>query len=511
MDFKLSNGPWTPLFQGVMQGHETELYANPDSLIIAIVYESENNQKKGALIECYKAFYCKGLLESFLETLPRKAIALLKHGANETFKFLLLDSGAAYAAFNEDSFIKESDALMARIQSFSSLVQEVSTAYDVDLLELENCTDEEKLKFYSLPLVGQLLSPTVKKKEETMRIELGRGEIMLGVTKKGTIVKEPFDFFDRTLISGGTKDDRMHLFHILIESSLLSGIPAMVIDWDGLFSGLHLPSNHPEELKKFNVDTDALGFPIKFFKLGTDLKADLSAVDPKSFLSAFGLVEKPQGAIIEQAFSMGKSQDLFQLIDRVAQIPEGEHVTPFKKREASRILMLIEEIYPGLFSGTNPIQELSSGRVKGIARANILLFDKADDRKNMLVLQSLVTGMLSNFRAEGKSDRLKALLFLSDGDGSVPESRAKTVNDRIASDLIQFREYGLGFILDSQNTADVARAIKGNAQASLAIINDNDVGVIVRNRKNYRVLVRPGLSKCTEKRTGAKALTQVRL
>ena len=149
--------------------------------------------------------------------------------------------------------------------------------------------------------------------------------------------------------------------------------------------------------------------------------------------------------------------------------------------------------------------------MKGIARANILLFDKADERKNMLVLQSVVNGVLSNFRAEGKSDRLKAFMFLSDGDKSVPEARAKTVNDKIASDLIQFREYGLGFVLDTQNTADIAHAVKGNAQAALAIINRNDIGVIVRNRKNYRVLVRPGLSKCSEMKSEAKALTQVKL
>lgn len=512
MDFKISNGPWTLLFEGVMQGHETELYANPKSIILAIVYETEKGKRKGALIECYKTFLSKGNLESFIETLPRRALSIVKHSKKETFKFLLIDSGAAYALYEEDAFIKETDALMAKIESFSSLVQEVSTAYDIDLLELENCTDKEKLAFFSIPLVGLLISPAVKRKEETLRIELGHGEILFGVTKRGTIVKEPFDFFDRTVISGGNKNDRLHVFHVLIESALLSNIPAIVIDWDNVFSGLHFPNEEIEELKKFKVDIEPIGFPIKFFKLGRELKADLNFIDPKSFLDAFGLLDKPQGVIIEQALAMGKSSDIFQLIDRVNKLPETEHITPFKKREAVRILMLIEGIYPKLFTGTNPIKEISGGWVRGIGRANILLLERGDPRKNLLVLQSIIGGLLQQVRSMGRSERLKALLFLCEGDNVIPLFKAGIVNKKMASDISQLREYGIGFIIELKDKVNIAKEVKARVQCYLTIINRNDVGVIVKNRKNYRVLLRPGLSKCSEKKTEeAKALTQVKL
>ncbi|GEM_PF-851054 len=504
MEFKVSNGPWQPLFEGKMQGHNTEVLVNPDGLVLALIYESEEGIYKGVLAQCYKAFLARGDLESFLETLPRKALMLARHSESETFKFLLLDSGTAYAAYEENAVVKETDALMAKIRSFSSLVQEVCTAYDIDLIEIEKASDEEKMAFYSIPLVSLLASPMIKKEEGALRTELGHGEIMLGVTKKGTIVKEPFDFFDLTQIEGGEKSDRLHLFHILIESSLLSNIPATIVDWQNVFTGLHFPNENVDELKKFKVETDPLGFPIKFFKVGQELKAELAFVDGEAFLEAFGLKGTPPGVIITQALAIGKSNSVGELIDRVNSIPEGEHVTPFRKREAVRILMLIDSIYPGLFSGNNPVKDISEGWVRGIGRANIILLEKTDMRKNLLVLQSLVSGLLAWFKTRGKSNSLKGLFFLSEADIAMPEFKARAVNERIAADVTAFREYGVGVIIESREKASISKKVRESMHCELAVINKNDVGVIVKNRKNYRALIRPGLSKCTEKGFGVQ-------
>jgi len=505
MEFKLSDGPWSTLFKGEIQGHALEVIANPAGLILAIVYESADGKKTGLLVQCYKVFLAKGNLEGFIDTLPRKAILLEKHSENQTNKFLLLDSGMTYSAYEENAAIQETDALMAKIRSFSSLVREVSTAYDIDLLDLENASDEEKMAFHSIPLVGLLISPAVKRKESAMRIEMGHGEIMLGITKKGAIVKEPFDFFDRVMVSGGGKGDRMHLFHVLIESALLSNIPATVIDWGNSFSGLKFPNENAEELKKYKVDLDRLGFPLTFYSVGQDLKADLNHIAPAAFLEAFGLAGTPQGVIIEQAMGIGKSGDIAKLIDRVNEIPEGEHVTPFKKREVIRILALIENIYPKLFSGANPIKQISQGWVRGIGRANIVLLEKNDLRKNFLVLQSVVRGLLAEFKAMGKSSGIKALLFLSEGNMVVPQFKGSSISGQIAADLAKAREYGLGFVIETKDKVNIAKEVKDQIQCSLAVIQGNDVGVSVKNRKNYRVLVRPGLSKCTETRLQSAA------
>lgn len=512
MDFRLSKGPWTTLFEGVMEGHKTEVIANPDGLLLAIVYETEGEKQAGGLIQCYRVFRAKGNLENFIDTLPRRALSLVKHSKENTYKFLLLDSGSAYAVNEEEAFIKETDALMAKIQSFSSLVREVSTAYDIDLIDLEACAEEEKIAFYSIPLLGLLISPVIKKKKEKTEIELSHGEIVLGITKQGTIVKEPFDFFEKTIVSGGEKRDRLHLFHVLIESSLLSNIPAIVVDWNNAFSGLHFPNENTQQLKRYKVELDPLGFPLSFYRVGQELKADLDHISSKAFIESFGLKNNPQGTIIGKAMAMGKSNDIFQLIDRVNELPEGDKVTPFKKREAARILMLIESIYPKLFTGKNPIQQISGGWVRGIGRANILLFEKNDLRKNLLVLQSLINGLLKQFKGSEKSESLKALLFLSGADTAIPHFKSNSVSEKIASDISKLREYGVGFILESKDKVNIAREVKDQAECFLSVIKNNDVGVNVKNRKNYRVLVRPGLSKCTEmKSPEEKPLTQVQV
>ncbi len=506
MEFKLSDGPWAVLFEGKIQGHEIEIAVNPKNIMLVFVYESDGGKRTGCLLQCYNIFLAKGNLETFIDTLPRKAMSLTKHSNEQTFKFLLLDSGTTYSAYEENAVIKETDALMAKVNSFASLVKEVSTAYDIDLFGLEEGSEDEKMEFHSIPLLSLLVSP-VTSRLESAGSQGTSGEIMLGITKKGTIVKEPFDFFDRVLISGGEKNDRMHLFHVLIESSLLSNIPAIVVDWSNRFTGLHFPNENAEELKKYRVETDPLGFPIKFFRFGQELKADLGFLDPAVFLEAFGLSGTPQGAIIEQAFSMGKSQSVAELIDKVRGLPEGEQVTSFKKKETERILSLIESIYPGLFEGSNPLQEISEGWVRGIGRANILLFDGQDKRKNMLVLQSVVSGIFTHFRAKGKTKKLKSLLFVSGSERAVPEFGASRANKKITEDIASAREFGVGSVVEAKDKANISKRLKDNTGCYLAVIQGNDVGVIVAKRKNYRVLVRPGLSKCTEQSLRAELVS----
>jgi len=505
MEFKLSDGPWQSLFYGKMQNHECEVMINPQGIVFAFVYEAGENGRKGVLAQCYKAFFAKGNLESFVATLPRKALMFERHTETETFKFLLLDSGTAYTVYEENAVIKETDELMARIMSFSSLVQEVSNAYDIDLTELENATEQEKMIFQTIPLLSMLGSPMVKRGGGThTQMSGGHGEIMLGVTKKGTIVKEPLDFFDMTQVSGGEKGDRLHLLHVLIESALLSNVPAIVVDWKNVFSGLHFPNEDADELKKFKVETDALGFPIKFFKIGKELRAELAYIDPATFLAAFGLTGTVQGTIIATALELGNSADIQQLIDHVNEIPDGEHVTPFKKREAARVLLLIDNMYPELFTGKNPLKELSEGWVRGIGRANILLFEKKDMRKEILVLQSLTQGLLTTFRARGDTSGLRALFFLLDAEEIIPKFKSTEASAKIAADLASMRQFGLGFVVESEEKSNISKTVREKVDAELAIINRNDIGVIVKNRKNYRVLIRPGLSKCTERTVTAQ-------
>jgi len=77
----------------------------------------------------------------------------------------------------------------------------------------------------------------------------------------------------------------------------------------------------------------------------------------------------------------------------------------------------------------------------------------------------------------------------------VPRVRAKRINRLIASELLEMRKYGTGLAMSAPESVDISKDLKDNTKAMLSVIMKNDVGVQVMDRKYYRVLIRPSLSK----------------
>lgn len=500
MKFNLAHGPWTPIFKGEMEGFESEIYTNSESMILSIIYEkNKKGEKVGAVVELFKAFYAKGKITSFVETLPKRAVALIIHPGEKTYKFLLIDSGAVYAPYKEKIFAVHIDALITKIVSFSTLLQEVSTAYDIDLVEIQNCSDEEKSAFFSLPLANILLMPVIKKRSENTVMEVGQGEIHLGITKSGNIVKEPFDFFDRTIVSGGKKEDRIHVLHIFAESAMLSGMPVIIIDWEDSFKGLNYPNENYEELKKYKVSLEPVGFPIKVLTAGKDFGAQIDLIDAQTFVELFGVGKTVAAQVIVDAFKLGSCKNAKELIEKIAQIPETAKVTPFKKREAQRIIEVIDTAYPNLLSGKIPVEEMVKPWARGLGKANILLFSKEDPEKNFLILQTTIRALYYHLKQQGKSDKLKAVLLFTNANETIPKFKMKRVNEIIALDLSLLRNYGLGIIVEAEDRTNIHSEVKNLIISHIGVIAGNDVGVVIEKRKNYRALVRPGLSNCCKK------------
>lgn len=500
MELNLTHGPWTLIFKGESEGLESEIYINSESMILSIIYEKNKKGKAvGAVVELFKAFYTKGKISSFVETLPKRAIALIVHPGEKTYKFLLIDSGAVYVPYKEKMFAAHIEALIAKIASFSTLLQEVSTAYDIDLFEIQNCAEEEKSVFFSLPLANVLLMPVIKKRSESAIIEISHGEIHLGITKAGNIVKEPFDFFDRTMVSGGKKEDRTHVLHIFAESAMLSGMPVIIIDWEDAFKGLHYPNENYEELQKYKVSLEPVGFPVRIFTAGKELKAQVDLIDAQTFVELFGVGKTVAAQVIAEAFKLGSCANAGELIEKIDKVQESAKITPFKKREAQRIIKVINDAYPELLSGKIPVEEMIKPWTRGIGKANILLFSKEDLKKNLLILQTTVRALYYYLKQQGKSDKLKALLLFTDANEMIPKFKSKRVNEIIALDLSLLRSYGLGIIVEAEDKANIHDEVRNLIISHIGVIAGNDVGVVIEKRKNYRALVRPGLSNCCKK------------
>lgn len=496
MEPNLTHGPWTKIFKGIVEGFESEIYTNPESMMLSLIYEKNSKGKTvGAVVELFKIFYAKGKLSAFVETLPKKAMALVIHSEEKTHKFLLIDSGPVYVPLNKEFNIRV-EALIAKIVSFSNLLQDVSTAYDIDLIEIENCSDEEKAAFFSLPLINILAMPIIKRRGESTLVEISHGEIHFGLTKQGTVAKEPLDFFDRVMVFGGEAKDRFHVLHIIAESAMLAGLPVIIIDWDNAFNGLHHPNENEKELEKYKVKLEPIGFPIKIFKAGEDFKAQINLIDAQTFVELFGIGKNVAAQVIAEAFKFGPSRSIRELLENISKVEESAKITPFKKREAQRIVEVINDVYPDLFSGEIPVEEMVKPWARGLGKASILVFSREDMRKNLLILQTAIRAIYYHLKQQGKSDKLKGMLIFTHGNELIPKFKTKRVNEIVALDLSLLRNYGFGLAIEAEDRINIHDEIKRILISYIGVIAKNDVGIVIEKRKNYRALLRPGLSNC---------------
>jgi len=507
MDFKLGEGPWKDLFKGNFEGHDIEIVMNPESLVLVEILEKEGGTVKGAVVEIYKVFYATGDVQGFVETLPREAIAVIKHSKTETNRFFLLGSAPAYVEYVEEKFQKETDRLIKGIKSSTKMLKDVSKAYDLELKELHECDESVKQAFFSQPLMVPLMStashPTgagagQKAPEAGATGGISFGELVLGITKDGKAVKEPLSMFRSTVVSRGKQEETYHALHIIIEGALLSNISAVVMDWGKRFHGLSTKTSNTEELEKYKVEIDPVGFPVKEFFVPNQVGVDLNILDRKGFTEIFGLGESVVAKKIVELMEENKLTGLQDLIKLIKDAKAGEGFNDFQKSRAARVVKLIGLRYPDLFKETNNIEEISKNWVKGIGRAGLVHMEGQDERVALLVAHSLARGLLLQYKKQGPSKNLKSIFVIPEAERVMPRTQGSKLSQALAEDILEMRQYGCGFALGTQNPIDLAENAVKESDARISIVKGNDAGVQLKGRKSYRVLLRPGLSQCTE-------------
>ena len=495
--FKISEGPWERLFEGKFQEHDVEFYMNPAKIMMVVVFEKKLDRVEGAIIELYKVFHSIGEAESFTETLPREVLLVTKHDEKQTMKFLLLGSKPSYVKWTEQEFIKEVDSLIKRLLTSSKMIKDVSKAYELTLEEIAEASPEVQSAFFTQPMMVPLLSTSshFAPGEEPSLKGITKGEIVLGMTRDRKKVVEPFAFFTKVFVSGGEPKDRDHVLRIITEGALLSGITSIIFDWHGSFSGIGEAGRNSEDLQKYEVNIDALGFPAKSFIPGESFRIDLNLLSTEGFAELLGAGEKNFPKILATVISREKVSSMQQLIEKISEFKQSEEFTEFEVLKTARIMKLVDIMYPGLFGGPNPIEEIVSKGNQSIARASLMQFSPLDERPALLLGHSLLKGIVEFFRKAGKTSSLRALLVIPGAQKLIPSDSKGLVVKEMLEMLKQAPDYGCIYALATAHTIDVDEQARNDATASINIVSGNDISVQLKNRKAYRVLARPALSR----------------
>ncbi len=495
--FKIGFGPWERLFSGVFQEHDIELYSNPEKVLLILIYEKKLDAVEGAIAEVYKVFSAKGEVESFIETLPREAMIITKHDEKTTHKFLLLGSKPVYVKWSESEFIEEVDNLLKRLDASSTMMKEVSKAYELDLKEIGEEAQDVQISFFSQPMLVPAIAPFQQHgtMQEPQLRPITKGEIMLGITRDRNRVIEPMSLFTRTLVTDGEPHDRYNVLQVIGESALLANIPAVFVDFERKFSGIGEANKNPAELQKYDVNVDPLGFPARLVKARSDIKVDLNILNPDAVAELFGVGEKDFPRIYALAAAMGEIGSVNELIERISNIGQTEEFSEFKIRKAARIIKLMDAVYPNLFGSQNDVDEMAKQGMANIARATVVEFEAMDERSSLLLFSSLVKGIYNYARKRGKTQELRMMLIVPNAKNLKRRERRAASVDELLDILGDASNYGVCYTLAADTELDVPSQIKGSAKAQINVVNANDIGVQLANKKAYRVLVRPTLSR----------------
>ncbi len=500
MEFKLVEGPWKTVFSGKIENHSVEILSNSEELILVMILDESNGKKSGAVLELFKTFNSVGETETFIETLPREVIGLIKHDESQTVKFLILGSGPTYAKYDEREISKELSELFKKIKSASVIVNDVSKAYNLTLKELSQCNEKTKQAFFGEPLLAPMLSKQAFAREhvhEMAESKYSEGEIVLGITKEGIQIKEPTYLFSKTIVYGGTVKERMRSINVIIEGLLLSNIPVAIFDSNKTFNSLREPSRNPRDLKKFKIEAGPIGFPVKDFNAAKDIKADLKFVEADSLLESFGVGKNPLNALLKKVFIEGGFRQITEIVERIKKEKEQGDITEFQKNKASRILRLIDFRYPEMFDSENNISEISRKWLRGLGRAGLINLSEIDDRQKIIITNNLLKGLVEFYKQSGPTKEIRTVVVLPEANKIIPLNESSGLALEILNSIIEGEQYGIGWLLGTENITDLKQEIRQKVAATISIVRENDIGVELADKKPYRATIRCSLSECT--------------
>ena len=75
--FKLSDGPWKKLFEGAFEENEVNIYSNPKSIILVLIFEKESGKTSGVVVEMFKVFFSVLYVTDSLNAKPNLSFSKL--------------------------------------------------------------------------------------------------------------------------------------------------------------------------------------------------------------------------------------------------------------------------------------------------------------------------------------------------------------------------------------------------------------------------------------------------
>lgn len=482
MDFKINFGPWETIFKGKMYDHEVEIVMNPEKYLLTLIYDIKDGKKVGVLVEGQKALVAKGEMGSFIQTLPKRCVGIIKTNGEKTNKMLFISFNPIYVDFKQEDFERKIDNAIKKSLDNIETIIELGKTSSLILTETSMAPETDYSPILGDPFMARSLLSGLKKTAMEM-IDFTKistrdegTKIQLGLSKNREIIKEEIKNLCRTTIIGKNNQEINYATYILIENFLLENETAIIFDSENYFDGLGQSSKKESELKEALVDYEPSGFPIKKFKAKENFKIELKNLDFNIFFEQMKIKNSELAkAIITYK---GDYSTPKELIEKISEI---EGINSFQSIQLERILKIIELNYKNLFEKDDSIVESIKKSAGNLGRATIINIKDLNDEEKIVFVNATLKGLTKEIK-----DNKNIIVFIPQVNEILKQGKQQLIDNVLALENL-----GIGFVFGTKK--DILE-LKTNNVTTINIVNKKDVAVSIKNNRNYRVILRPSLS-----------------
>lgn len=342
------------------------------------------------------------------------------------------------------------------------------------------------------------------------------GAILDGEALPNAQVKVPLKTLNRHgLIAGATGTGKTKTIQVLSEQLSSHGIPVLMMDIKGDFSGIAKPGTElpfiTERHAKINIPYETTGFPVELMSLseqnGVRLRATVSEFGPVLFSRILGLNDVQAGVVSvifkycdDHKMPLLDLKDIKKVINYITEEGKDEIEENYGKISTSttgtilRKIIELEQQGGDLFFGemSFDINDLMRIDENGKGYINIIRLTDIQDKPKLFstFMLSLLAEIYQQMPEQGDSGQPELVIFIDEAHLIFNEA-SKALLAQIESIVKLIRSKGIGIFFVTQNPMDVPSAVLAQlglkVQHALRAFTANDRKAIKMTAENYPI------------------------
>ncbi|WP_395045342.1 helicase HerA-like domain-containing protein [Flavobacterium sp.] len=338
--------------------------------------------------------------------------------------------------------------------------------------------------------------------------------ILDGIAVAETQVKIPLKTFNRHgLIAGATGTGKTKTIQVLSEQLSSFGIPVLMMDIKGDFSGIAMPGEEKsfitERHAKINIPYTTASFPVELMTLsaqdGVRMRATISEFGPVLFSRILDLNDTQAGVMSvifkycdDNKMPLLDLKDIKKVLNFITEEGKEEISQEYGKISTSttgtilRKIIELEQQGGDFFFGEKSfeIDDLMRIDENGKGYVNILRLTDIQDKPKLFstFMLSLLAEIYQQMPEKGDVEQPELVLFIDEAHLIFNEA-SKVLLDQIETIIKLIRSKGIGVYFVTQNPMDIPKGVLAQLglkiQHALRAFTANDRQAIKQTADNY--------------------------